>query len=168
MPINTRVSDLSAMMPVTQRNHETWRLPDTLTHLARPTLTMAVAWWGVLRGDFFSRHDVASAFSITPQRASGILTCVIKRASFNIEFEKKVQNRGPVRLLMIKIVSVGGTRVEEACAQCGIPVPHILPSGEVTQHLFMQVKTFMLQHRLGTPLPSDLLACIDLESGEDA
>lgn len=147
----------SIMRSEAQHPHESWRLPESLALLAPPNLTVAVAWWGVLRGDFFSRNDVASVFAITPRRASGVLEYLTRRANLNIEFEKKVQHRGPVRQMRLKIVSVDGKRMQEACEYCQLPAPPSLPSEGTTLQRFMQIKKFMLQHRWGTPLPSALL-----------
>lgn len=57
----------------TQSNHGTWILPKNISHLNSPTLWLAVAWWGLLKGKAVSRNDISEAFCITQRRAGDVL-----------------------------------------------------------------------------------------------
>ncbi len=91
-----------------QRNHGHYYMPVSIRHLGDMPLYRAVAWWGLLHGEVFTREDISQAFHIEPRRASGILNYICHRNNKgDISFE--VSNRaiqGAHNLLVLRILAV--------------------------------------------------------------
>lgn len=60
-------------MTLRQRNHESYRLPDCLSHLSPGLLYLAVAHLGLLQQSSLSRHAISETFQITTRRALEIM-----------------------------------------------------------------------------------------------
>lgn len=86
-PVSAGSVDSPRWMSGRQGNHQPWVLPASLVHLAEPCLYMAVAWWGLLKTQPFTRADVSAAFRITPRRAADVMEHIYKERRDIIESE---------------------------------------------------------------------------------
>ncbi|MBS0053866.1 CaiF/GrlA family transcriptional regulator [Yersinia sp. Marseille-Q3913] len=77
-----------------QSNHGDYYLPACLTHLGRPPLYMAVAYWGLLKKSPFTRDDLSAAFHITVRRAADVMTYIYIERQNCITSKKSLVNIG--------------------------------------------------------------------------
>ncbi|ELD3253964.1 CaiF/GrlA family transcriptional regulator [Enterobacter hormaechei] len=104
------ISKIANVVAGRQSNHGSFYLPASISHLKSPAFYMAVAWWGLLKKDAFTRHDIASAFRVTPRRAADVMTYLATAVPSDVvRTEKKVVRMGSGRsVLFMTIYHVSG------------------------------------------------------------
>lgn len=90
-----------------QRNHENYYLPSELSHLGSPRLYMAVAYWGMMKGEAMSRDYISQVFHITPRRASDIMNYIHNDRQEVITSHKSIEYmKSGQRVFLLKIISI--------------------------------------------------------------
>ncbi|WP_145535218.1 CaiF/GrlA family transcriptional regulator [Yersinia thracica] len=77
-----------------QSNHGDFYLPVCLSHLGKPPLYMAVAYWGLLKKTPFTRDDLSTAFHITVRRAADVMTYIYSERQNCITSRKSLVSTG--------------------------------------------------------------------------